>query len=71
MDIEFKNVSELYNRVMPALRFKKRMLLKKGIKISEKEIFEYLIEMKWSNGFNLTLNDIVSDIINAELKSIK
>ena len=68
MDIEFESVKELYNRVLPALRVKKRILLKKGIKVSEKDIFEYLVEEKWSKGFNLSLNDIVSDIINTDDK---
>ena len=68
MDIEFKNVKELYNRVLPALRTKKRLILKKGVKISENDIFEYLIKEKWSKGFNLTLSDIVSDIINVDDK---
>ena len=66
MDIEFKDVKELYKRVGPALRVKRRILLKKDIKKSEKEIFEYLVKEKWSKGVNLTLSDIVSDIINVD-----
>ena len=65
MEIEFKDVKELYKRVIPALKLKKRLLLKKGINVSEKDIFEYLAKEKWSKDFNLALNDIVSDIINA------
>ncbi len=66
MDIEFKNAKELYKRVEPALRTKKRILLKKGMKVSESDIFEYLVKEKWSKAVNLTLSDIVSDIINVE-----
>lgn len=66
MDIEFKDIKELYKRVGPALRVKRRILLKKDIKKSEKEIFEYLVKEKWSKGVNLTLSDIVSDIINVD-----
>ena len=66
MDIEFKSVKELYNRVLPALRVKKRLLLKKGINVKENEIFEYLAKEKWSKSINLALNEIVSDIINTE-----
>ena len=68
MDIEFQNIKELYKRVMPALRVRKRLLLKKGINVSEKQIFEYLSKEKWSKGYNITLNDIVSDIINCDIK---
>ncbi|MBP3635172.1 MAG: hypothetical protein J6J17_01760 [Bacilli bacterium] len=64
MNIEFKSAKELYKRVIPALRTKKRILLKKGINVNEKQIFEYLVKEKWSKGFDLTLSDIVSDIIN-------
>ena len=66
MDIEFKSAKELYERVVPALRTKKRILSKKGIKVSEEDIFEYLVKEKWSKAVNLTLSDIVSDIINVE-----
>ena len=64
MDIEFNSVKELYRRVGPALRVKRRLLLKKGINVKENDIFEYLAKEKWSNGVNLTLSDIVNDIIN-------
>ena len=36
MDIEFKSARELYIKVIPALNTKRRMLNKKGIKISDK-----------------------------------
>lgn len=64
MDIKFNSIKELYNRVGPALRCKKRILLKKGIQVKEEDIFKYLAKEKWSKSKNLTLSDIVSDIIN-------
>ena len=66
MDIEFKDAKELYKRVVPALRTKRRLLLKKGISVRENIIFEYLVKEKWSKGKNLALNDIVSDILNVD-----
>ena len=66
MDIEFKDAKELYKRVVPALRTKRRLLLKKGINVSENDIFKYLAKAKWSKSVNLTLNDVVNDIINVE-----
>ena len=66
MDIEFKDAKELYKRVVPALRTKRRLLLKKGISVKENIIFEYLVKEKWSKGKNLALNDIVSDILNVD-----
>ena len=47
MNIEFKDIKELYKRVMPALRCKKRILLKNGINVNENDIFEYLAKEKW------------------------
>ena len=66
MDIEFENAKEQYKRVVPALRTKRRLLNKEGIKVSEEDIFKYLVKEKWSKGINLTLSDIVSDIINVK-----
>ena len=66
MDIKFNSVKELYKRVEPALRTKRRLLIKKGIKIKEEDIFKYLAKTKWSKSTNLSLNDIVSDIINVK-----
>ncbi len=70
MDIEFKDVKELYNKVSPALNVKRRMLQKKGINLNNKELFEYLIKNIWSKKSGLALNDIVDDIINVDIKSI-
>ena len=63
MDIEFKSARELYIKVIPALNTKRRMLNKKGIKISDKEIFEYLVKNIWSTKEGLALCDIVNDIL--------
>ena len=57
MDIEFKSARELYMKVIPALN-------KKGIKISDKEIFEYLVKNIWSTKEGLALCDIVNDILS-------
>ena len=58
MDIEFKSARELYMKVIPALN------TKKGIKISDKEIFEYLVKNIWSTKEGLALCDIVNDILS-------
>lgn len=51
-------------KVIPALNTKRRMLNKKGIKISDKEIFEYLVKKIWSTKEGLELCDIVNDILS-------
>lgn len=51
-------------KVIPALNTKRRILNKKGIKISDKEIFEYLVKNIWSTKEGLALCYIVNDILS-------
>lgn len=67
MDIEFSSQEELYERLKPALRAKKTELREYGygyLKIED--IWNYLKEKKWSKSKNLSLNDMVSDILNTD-----
>lgn len=64
MDIKFNSAYELYNKVLPALRVKRRELNKKGKNVKENEIFLSLIKDKWKEETNLTLNEVVNDILN-------
>ena len=67
MDQEFSSIEELYNRLKPALRTKKAELKEYGygyLKIED--IWNCLKEKKWVNSRNLSLNDMVSDILNAD-----
>lgn len=70
MEIVFNSAYELYNKVLPALRTKKREFKKRGISIREKEIFTYLVNTKWKNTENLSLNEVVNDILNYNGKNI-
>lgn len=67
MDMEFSSLEELYNRLKPALRTKRTELKENGygyLKIED--IWNYLKEKKWKRSNNLSLNDMVSDILNAD-----
>ena len=64
MDIKFNSAYELYNKVLPALRVKRRELNKKGKNVKENDIFLSLIKDKWKKETNLTLNEVVNDILN-------
>lgn len=61
---KFNSITELYKRVLPALRSRKKELAisKLGF-ITEKDIWEVLRETKWNKESNLTLFDIVNDIL--------
>lgn len=67
--MEFKSEEELKNRVMPALNMKKEMLAQEGIYISTNEIWHYLKINKWMNSKNLTLNEIVNDILKSSFSN--
>lgn len=72
---EYKSQSELYQGLIPALNVKVKYLKKSKIKdISKEDIWNYLKETKWKNSIDLTLADMVQDIIhidNSELISYK
>ena len=64
-DIKFNSVNELYARVLPALKSKKKELVRSKIKyIDEKEIWTLLSNNTWRKDKDLTLADIVDDILN-------
>ena len=65
MDLEFKSIKELYDRIEPALRTKKYELKKLGYLVSEADIWNYLTSSKWINSVNLTLSEMVNDIFLA------
>lgn len=71
MDYEFSSQAELFDRVKPALHAKKVELHRLGYSyIKDIDIWNYLIEVRWRNGKDLMLSDIVSDIMHTECKKI-
>lgn len=66
-DIIFNSLEDLYNRLKPALINKKNELYSLGYKnINEMDIWNYLKVKKWVNACNLSLYQMVDDIINAD-----
>ncbi len=65
--MEFNNLTELKNRLMPALRLKKEEINNKNI--TEEDIWNYLKETKWINSNNLSLSDMVNDILKLEMNN--
>lgn len=64
---EYKSQEELYQGLIPAIHVKLK-LLKKGkyFSITESDIWNYLKESKWKNSINLTLSDMVQDILHTD-----
>ena len=72
MDYDFSSLKDLYLRVEPALEAKKVEFNRLGFTNIEKiDIWNALIEIKWKNGNNLMLSDIVDDILNTDCNVIK
>lgn len=67
MDITFGSLEELYKRIKPALKTKKEEMRRAGyIYIKEEDIWNYLKEVKWINAKNLSLYQMVSDVLNSD-----
>ena len=67
MDYEFSSVLDLKAHIKPALDSKVRELQRKNINyVSQYDIFEYLRNMVWPLKSNLTLYNIVDDILNTD-----
>ena len=66
-EIKFGSLEELYQRLLPALRSKKKLLHAGGFKsINEQDIWEYLVNNKWNDSYGLELCDIVDDVLNTD-----
>lgn len=71
VDEKFNSITDLYRRVLPALRSKKKELsINKLSFITEKDIWDYLRNNKWNQETNLSLFDIVNDILTLPESSI-
>ena len=67
MDIEFSDVKELYERLMPALNAKVSELKRHDLDyIKAEDIWNYLKENKWTKAQDLSLYQMVDDIMNLE-----
>ena len=70
MEKTINSQTELYKKVLPALRTKRHELILNGIKIvKEIDIWNYNKEYNWKNAKNLTLASMVDEILNTSDKS--
>lgn len=67
MNPKFSNLEELKNRIMPALDIRVRELKKENIYTNSEELWNYFAR-KWRKTNNLTLSDVVNDVLNEEIK---
>ena len=66
-EIRFNSITDLYQRLYPALTTKKDLLNSTfKTKIKEFEIWCYFKNMVWNQKHDLTLADMVNDILNTD-----
>ena len=69
--MEYNNQLELYKALIPVFNVKKRLLLNDNyINITNEDIWKYLSITKWKYAYNLTISDMVNDIINIDALNI-
>ena len=67
MDPEFGSLKELYNRVKPALQTRVSEMRRIGYSyIKEEDIWNYLKEIKWKKSNDLSLHEMINDILNTD-----
>ena len=68
---EFGSLKELYIKIRPALILKKDELHKQGMKqIVEADIWNYLKKKKWMNTIDLSLSEMVNDILELDSEEL-
>ena len=71
MSEQFTSAQKLYQRVLPALHVKQKEFECLGYYcISDKDIWDSLVESKWKKAEGLMLFDIVSDIMNVSFEEV-
>jgi hypothetical protein len=72
MNLEFETTEELKKRITPALKTKLKELKKENYKIIDiEDIWNFLIKEKWKKAKDLTLYDIINDILNLDNEEIE
>lgn len=65
--MEYKSQRELYLNLIPALNVKIKLLRRNNYKdITREDIWGYLSSKKWPYSVDLTLADMVNDIIHTD-----
>lgn len=67
MELEFSNEQELFNRIKPALQTKKSQMIRNGYRyIKTEDIWNYLKQKVWIKSHDLSLSNIVHDILDSD-----
>ncbi len=67
MNYEFNSLEELYNRLKPALEAKRIQMKRNGFNyIRIEDSWNYLKEIKWKKARDLSLYEMVDDVLNID-----
>ncbi len=67
MEEIIESLDRLYERLVPALKSKELEMHKNHmIYITKKDIWNFFYHTKWKKGMDLTLADLVDDILNTD-----
>jgi hypothetical protein len=61
--MEYDNLTNLYQFLIPAFDVKLRLIKNDNYHLTKKDIWLYLASTKWSSSTDLTISDMVDDII--------
>lgn len=68
--MEYNSEKELFKDIEGALKVKLRMIKGKYDNISMQDIYSYLKINKWRYDKNLTISEVVNDIINVDITKV-
>lgn len=68
--MEYTKQIDLYRAVIPAFNVKHRLTLYSKKEITNKDIWLYLANNKWKNSQNLTISEVVNDIITVDIDKL-
>lgn len=70
--MEFTSQLELYLALLPVFKVKHRLLsITSNKNITNEDMWKYLTMTKWKNSHNLTISEMVNDIIILDTNNIK
>ena len=68
--MEYTSQKELYLALIPVFNVKKRLISITEYKVNNHQIWTYLIKSKWKKSINLSISEVVNDIINVDVEEI-
>lgn len=68
--MEYESEEELYKALDGAFKVKLRLIKKEYPYVKKINIWNYLKINKWAKSFNLTISEMVNDIIDSDIKKI-